>query len=104
MTQKEKLAQLIWANVWEDTDHNALADTILANGYVDLSHISLIEFVESYAYIEIPKVALFNNNHLSQEEAIQITKSGEYHPSVLTLPRQQWLSLFLNTTETRPTE
>lgn len=66
---------------------------------VDLSHVMLLEVDEDYGSFQIPKVILYNENHVTQEEALQIARAGEYHPSVLTLPKRQWASLFLNQNE-----
>ena len=66
---------------------------------MDFSHIMLFEVDEDYGSFQISKVVLFNKNHLTQEEALRIVKVGEYHPSVLTLPKRQWASLFLNRKE-----
>lgn len=77
----------------------ALADHLIANGVVDLSHMMLLEVDENYGSFQIPKVVLYNENHVTQEEALYQVCAGEYHPSVLTLPKRQWASLFLDCKE-----
>lgn len=73
-----------------------VADHLIANGVVDLSHVMLLEVEEDYGPFQVPKVVLYNENHVTQEEALRIVRAGEYHPSVLTLPKRQWETLFLN--------
>ena len=64
-----------------------------------LPHLMLLDVEEDYGAFQMPKVILYNENHVTQEEALRIARAGEYHPSVLTLPKRQWESLFLNRKE-----
>ena len=56
----------------------------------------MLEIEEDFHSFQIPKVVLFNRNHMSEEEALNVVKSGEYHPSVLVIPKRQYEALFLN--------
>ena len=55
-----------------------------------------IEFTESWGPIEQEMVALYNDNRISEEEALKVVKAGDYNDNVLVIPRRQWLSLFRN--------
>lgn len=113
MNQKAELVKLLgqvqeWgadANVlWPDTevpgiDNDEVADHLIANGVVVFSHVSLMEIEENYGPFQLQKVALFNNNHVTQEEALRFVQMGEYHPSILVISQRQWETLFLNREE-----
>lgn len=99
MTPKNKLSFLIWDADTEGKEYDEIAGHVLAHGFYDLSHISLMEIEEDYKSFQIQKVVLFNNNRVTEEEALRILKSGEYHPSVIALPKLQWEQLFLNREE-----
>lgn len=64
-----------------------------------LSHVMMIEIEEGFGPVQMPKVVLYNENHLTEEEALGVVRAGEYHPSVLVIPASQWSSLFLNRKE-----
>ena len=53
-----------------------------------------IEFVESCGHIEQEMVALYNDNQISEKDALRVIKSGDYNDNVLVIPRRQWISLF----------
>ena len=98
MNKRGQLVGLL-AQQMRKTFAEDLADEILANGFFNLSHIMLLEVEEDYKTFRLPKVVLFNENHMTQEEALRIVKSGEYHHSVISMPKRQWESLFLNQSE-----
>lgn len=101
MNQREKLIALIQAAVGGCATYWAglIADHLIANGIIDLSHVMLLEVDENYGSFQIPKVVLYNENHVTREEALYQARAGEYHPSVFTLPKRQWEYLFLNRKE-----
>lgn len=100
MDQRKKLIELLTGySIDTPPDVEFVADMLVANGVAVLSHVMLLDVEEDYGPLKIPKVVLFNENHVSQEEALRIVKAGEYHPSVLILPKSQWESLFLNRKE-----
>lgn len=96
MNSREKLTELICESDRAEMEYDEMADLVIANGFVDLSHIMLLEVDEDYGSFQIPKVVPFNKNHVTQKEALQIVKAGEYNPYILSLPERQWKSLFLN--------
>ena len=57
-------------------------------------HISIIEFSETYGSIEIEKVAIFNENMISEEEAIRLIHLAEYNPNILVMDKKQWVQIF----------
>lgn len=61
-----------------------------------LSHISLIEFKEHVGPYTTEKVVLYNENNITEAEALRIVKADEYNENVLCLPKKQWLALFKN--------
>lgn len=105
MDQRKKLASLLAQAEHMHTARDGfarwkeMADHVLENGFVDLSHLMLLEVDEDYGSFQVPKVILYNENHVTQEESLRIARAGEYHPSVLVLPKRQWESLFLNRKE-----
>lgn len=62
----------------------------------DLSHIMMFEVEEDYGSFQLPKIVLFNENRITQEDAMRLVRAGEYNDNVLVLPKKQWLSLFCN--------
>ena len=93
MDQREKLIELLTKHMRKGFAVD-LADELIANGFVNLSHIMLLEVTEDYGPLQIPKVILFNENKLTEDEALRIVKAGEYNDNVLCIPKSQWLSLF----------
>lgn len=98
MSQNEKLVGLLTHHMRKPFAVG-VANEIISNGFVDLSHIMLLETDEDYGPFQMPKVVLYNENHVTQEEALRIVKAGEYNSSVLVLPKCQWDTLFLNRKE-----
>lgn len=99
MNQKEKLTELICESDRAEMDYDEMADFVIANGFVDLSHVVLLEVDEDYRSFRMSKVVLFNENQVTQEEAIRVVRAGEYNDNVLIIPKRQWTSLFLNAEE-----
>ena len=99
MNQREKLTELICESDRAEMDYDEMADLVIANGFVDLSHLALLDIEEDYRSFRIPKIVLFNENQVTQEEALRVVRAGEYNDNVLVVPKRQWVSLFLNTGE-----
>ena len=62
----------------------------------DLSHVALIEYKEHIGPYVIDKVILYNENNVTEAEALRIVKADEYNDNVLCMPKKQWLALFKN--------
>lgn len=62
----------------------------------DLSHIMMFEIEEDYGPLQFSKVVLFNENRITQEEALRLVRAGEYNDNVLVIPEKQFISLFLD--------
>lgn len=60
----------------------------------DLSHIQMFEVEEDNGSFCRTLVVLFNQNHISLEDALRCVRAGEYNKNVLVLTKQQWISLF----------
>lgn len=60
-----------------------------------LSHVKLMDGLvwELGPYRE-ERVALFNANRITADEAMWYVRSEEYNPNVLVIPKAQWISLF----------
>ena len=99
MNQRENLTELICESDRAEMDYDEMADLGIANGFVDLSHLALLDIEEDYRSFRIPKIVLFNENQVTQEEALRVVRAGEYNENVLVVPKRQWVSLFLNTGE-----
>ncbi len=61
-----------------------------------LGNIHVIDFSESYGSVEFEKVAIFNANMMSDEEAIKMIEVGEYSPNILVMDKKQWVNIFCN--------
>lgn len=99
MNQREKLTELICESDRAEMDYDEMADFVIENGFVDLSHLMLLDIDEDYGSVRASKVVLFNENRVTQEEAIRVVRAGEYNDNVLIIPKRQWISLFLNAEE-----
>lgn len=77
-------------------DHaiDAIAEHLLANSVAALPFVKLIELTHHIGPYELEEVALFNINHISEENAKDCIASGEYNQDVLIIPKAQWLALF----------
>ena len=62
----------------------------------DLSHIKIFEIEEDYGPLQFSKVVLFNENRITQEEAMRLVQAGEYNDNVLVIPEKQFIFLFLD--------
>lgn len=64
----------------------------------DMDHVMAVrDITESYGQVTLgPYILLYNENFVSQEEAIRIYKAGRTSPYVLLLPQKQFDGLFLN--------
>ena len=63
---------------------------------MNLSHVGMLEFEEHLGPYVMPKVALFNNTHLTADEAFAKIRSGEYDKNILVMEKGQWIALFKN--------
>ena len=61
---------------------------------MDLSHVMMFEFEEVCGPHRTPKVVLFNQNKISQDEALRFVDAGEYNENVVVLEKRQWIALF----------
>lgn len=61
-----------------------------------VAHVMRLDLIRQVGPYEMDEVALFNGNHLTEDEAWAHIQSGEYSPDLLILPEKQWQSLFLN--------
>lgn len=61
---------------------------------MDLSHIMLLEVVETVGPYSSEKVILFNQNKVTEKEALHAVKADEYNENVLVMTKRQWISLF----------
>ena len=59
-----------------------------------LSHIARFEVAKHVGSYQVDKVVLFNQNHVSEEEALCLVKAGGHNDHVLALPKTQWVALF----------
>lgn len=66
---------------------------------MDLSHIMMLEYVEELGPYQSPKVALFNSNKLTADEAFRFVQAGKYNDNIVVLEKRQWISLFKNGVE-----
>lgn len=62
----------------------------------DLSHVMMIEYTHQIGPYEEQEVALFNINHLSEEEARELILLEEYHKDLIRMSKRQFLSIFRN--------
>ena len=62
----------------------------------DLSHIGMLEYEEHLGPYRMPKVALFNQNKLTADEAFRFVQAGEYNDNIVVLEKSQWIALFKN--------
>lgn len=53
----------------------------------DLSHIMLIEISKDYGSFVSEEVILFNEAHISEQEALSCAKADAYHKDVLCIPK-----------------
>ena len=60
----------------------------------NLSHIMRIEFEEECGPYTFERVALFNKNNITEEDAWRAIRAGEYNPNVLVMTKSQWESVF----------
>lgn len=84
---------------WHDTRYVAQGQAVKQwNTWKDrpLDHVALIEYTARWAGIELEYAALFNEKRLTEEEALKLIRSERYSPFLITLPLQQYRSLFLN--------
>lgn len=65
----------------------------------NLGHISVIEFEEIYGKLKIEKVAIFNANKISEEEALKMIHLAEYNENILVMDKKQWINIFRNGTD-----
>lgn len=61
-----------------------------------LGNINVVEFSESYGNIKFEKVAIFNANMISEDDALKMIKAGEYNANVLIMDKKQWINIFCN--------
>lgn len=59
-----------------------------------LDHIMLIEFEEQCGPFREEKVLLYNENRISEAEALRVARTDEYNENVLIISKKQWISLF----------
>lgn len=62
----------------------------------DLSFIKMFEIEHSIGPYKEEEVVLFNENHISGEQAMATIKMGWYDDNVLCIPKSQWRALFCN--------
>lgn len=61
---------------------------------MDLSHIMLIEFEEQIGPYRTEQILLYNENRISEAEALRLARAGEYNENVLIISKRQWIALF----------
>lgn len=59
-----------------------------------LNHVMRIEFEEQTGPFREEKVLLYNENRITEAEALRVARADEYNENVLIIPKQQWISLF----------
>ena len=57
-------------------------------------NLGIIEFSEVYKNAEFEKVAIFNANMLSEEEAIELVENGIYDSNILIMDKRQYIQIF----------
>ena len=55
-----------------------------------LEYLMFFEYEEQYGPIQMEKVALFNANHITTEEATRIIRLGEYNHNLIIMSKDQW--------------
>lgn len=60
----------------------------------DLSFIKMFEIEHFIGPYKEEEVVLFNENHISGEQAMATIKMGWYDNNVLCIPKSQWRELF----------
>lgn len=61
---------------------------------MSLEHIMLIEYEEQIGPYKQDKIMLFNEKHITEEEAKRCLRAGEYNENIILISKQQWESIF----------